>query len=132
MGNTINRTKLKSFELPERLTDDQILKIQSLTGCSKRKIEHYFKLYKLNHPSGIITKKQFIQAFNQLCPCICEDPRNSRDAFKRIDFKHNGKIDFEEYIIGMESKSKTLRSMTVIDCGEDDNFNEIKNEHKNE
>ncbi|CAF1041771.1 unnamed protein product [Didymodactylos carnosus] len=70
--------------IPERLSDEQLTKLELKTRCCKNKIEHYYEEFRLNHPTGYITKKEFLKAHHALFPHSEYD----KDAF-RNDFAIN-------------------------------------------
>ncbi|CAF0970768.1 unnamed protein product [Didymodactylos carnosus] len=112
MGNSIGiHGQEYTAVLPERLSDERLMKLEAKTRCSKDKIEQYYQDFRLNHPTGYITKKEFLHAYKLLFP----HSKHAMRAFRKADLKHSGKINFFEYVIAMEQNSQREK-LTVPGC----------------
>ncbi|CAF0983264.1 unnamed protein product [Didymodactylos carnosus] len=119
MGNSIGMHEQEYMvQLPEKLSDERLMKLESKTRCSKDKIEQYYQDFRLNHPTGYITKQEFLYDMQDFLITLSTMIQYVYDA--KADLKHSGKIDFSEYVIAMEQNSQTLKSMNQIHYNKDD------------
>ncbi|CAF1059061.1 unnamed protein product [Adineta steineri] len=98
MGNRI----VTKFGKSKSLTDEEITEIQKISKLSAEEINERHKQFLGLHPSGKMTKEEFIHMFNLLnFNFDVNDQVACEKTFATFDKNRSGTIEFDEFLVAM-------------------------------
>ncbi|KAL7749183.1 Calcium-binding protein NCS-1 [Sorochytrium milnesiophthora] len=88
-----------------RLSSDQVHDLIKSTHFDRKELQHWYRTFMRDCPSGLLDKTEFARIYKQFFPF--GDPTEfSAHVFDVFDTNANGYIDFREFIIALSITSR--------------------------
>ncbi|RNA31173.1 Neuronal calcium sensor 2 [Brachionus plicatilis] len=88
------------------LSEKDLMFLESNTNFNREKIIQWHNAFLIDCPNGKLDKKQFIKLYLQLEPTEGKAEKYAEYVFKAFDSDHSGFIDFTEFLLAFNIRSK--------------------------